>query len=84
MATISISKKQVVEKDGMVVMPIREYNRLLMASVPTYQLKGKAAHDLDTEYETAWADYRAGKTIKAHSLTEALAKYRKTLKKRVR
>jgi len=33
MATINISKKSVVEKDGMVIMPVAEYNRLFMAKL---------------------------------------------------
>jgi hypothetical protein len=70
MAIINISKKRIVEKDGMVIMPVEEYNRLFMASIPTYQLTGKAAKALDKEHDRAWANYRAGKTRKIKSLAD--------------
>lgn len=70
MATINISKKSVVEKDGMVIMPVAEYNRLFMASIPTYQLTGKAALNLDKLVTKGLADHKAGKTRKIKSLTD--------------
>ncbi len=43
--------------------------------VPAYQLHGKAAERLDREVREAIAEYKAGKTIAASSMGEALKKY---------
>lgn len=41
-------------------------------SVQHYYLKGKAALALDKEYDKAMAEYRAGKTVRASSIKEAI------------
>ena len=43
--------------------------------VPSYQLHGKAAERLDQEVKDALLEYKAGKTIAASSMHEALKKY---------
>ena len=43
--------------------------------VPSYQLHGKAAEQSDQEVREAMAEYKAGKTISARSMSEALKKY---------
>ena len=43
--------------------------------VPAYQLHGKAAERSDQEVREAMAEYKAGKTIGARSMSEALKKY---------
>jgi len=76
MVTISISKAKVQKERGVVVLPMKEYQRLLAASVPTYYLKGKAARDLDKLVEEGLREHRAGKTISAVSTSSALKAYR--------
>ena len=76
MATITLSKAKVQKQKGVVVLPLKEYQRLLAAAVPTYYLKGKAAVRLDKLVERSLREYREGKTISASSMTEALKKYR--------
>ena len=49
--------------------------------VPAYQLYGKAAARLDEEVREAMAEYKAGKTINASSITEAMRKYARRNKK---
>ena len=43
--------------------------------MPTYYLKGKEAQKLDKLVKDGLVEYRAGKTIKADSLGEALKIY---------
>jgi len=43
--------------------------------VPTYQLYGKAAERLDMRVREGMHEYRAGKTIKASSIDEAMKMY---------
>ena len=70
MSSITISKSKVRKESGIVVLPIKEYQRLLAAAVPTYYLKGKAAERLDKLVEVGLRDYRAGKTRKLRSLAD--------------
>lgn len=49
--------------------------------IPVYQLHGKAAEQLDQEVREAMAEYKAGKTISAHSMSEAMKKYARRNKK---
>ncbi|MEK7106753.1 MAG: hypothetical protein AAB899_01025 [Patescibacteria group bacterium] len=77
MSTITLSQKSVQKQKGVVVLPIKEYERLVRASVPEYYLTGKAAKRLDKLVEEGLRDYREGKTITANSISEAIVKYRK-------
>jgi len=70
MANITISKKDVQKKDGVVVLSLKEYQRLLRAAVPTTYLAGKAAEDLDTLYDQGMRDFKAGRTRKLRSLAD--------------
>ena len=70
MSHITISKARIQKSAGVVVLPVKEYRRLLAASVPAYYLKGKAAKDLDTLVEQGLKNYREGKTQKLHSLAD--------------
>ncbi len=69
MSQIVISPKQVKDKQGVVILPVKEYRRLLAAAVPTYYLKGKAAKDLDKLVAEGMREYRAGKTRTIRSLS---------------
>jgi hypothetical protein len=71
-ATITISKRKIRETDGVVVLPVDEYRRLLEQSVPEYYLTGKEAEELDQLVEDGLREYQEGKTIVASSLGEAL------------
>ena len=70
MSTISISKSKVAREAGVVVLPVKEYQRLLRAAVPTYYLTGKAARDLDRLVEDGLREHRAGKTRVLRSLAD--------------
>ena len=77
MATITLRSDAVTRQKGVVVLPVKEYQRLLVASVPTYYLKGKAARDLDMLVEEGLREHRMGLTTRASSLSEALAIHKK-------
>ena len=73
---ITLSQANVVSQKGVVVLPVKEYQRLLAAAVPTYYLTGKAALRLDKLVEDGLREHRYGKTISANSLGEAVKKFR--------
>ena len=70
MSNIVISKSKVKEEGGVVVMPLKEYHRLLKRSVPTHYLKGKAAERLDKLVEEGLKEHREGKTKVIKSLAD--------------
>lgn len=75
--SITISKAEVNKKEGVVILPLKEYRQLLKRAVPEYYLTGKAAKQLDKLVEDGLRAHREGRTIRAGSLSEALAKYRR-------
>ncbi|MDP1689543.1 MAG: hypothetical protein Q8L47_05480 [bacterium] len=75
MSNITIQKSKIKEENGVVILPIKEYQKLLERAVPTYYLTGKEAEKLDKLVEEGQKEYREGKTIKAGSIKEALKKY---------
>ena len=68
MATVTVSNIKINKKAGTVTIPLSVYLRFLM--IPSYQLKGKAAHDLDNLVEEGMREYKAGKTRKLRSLAD--------------
>lgn len=73
--SITISKKTVQKYGGVVILPIRKYRDLQERAVPTYQLYGKEAEELDRLVEEGLKDYEEGRTIEASSLSKALKIY---------
>ena len=67
---ITIQKKSVMESDGVVLLPVREYRRLIVQSVPTYYLTGKAAEEVDALVREGLKEQREGKTRKIKSLAD--------------
>ncbi len=87
--TISQSKMTIkipraTARDGVVVLPLKEYRDLQARAVPTYYLTGKKAKELDKLVEDSLREYRAGKTIKASSLKEAIQIYERQQKRQRR
>jgi len=68
--SITVSQAKIKKEGGVVVLPIREYERLRAAAIPTYYLTGKAATDLDELVEGGLRAHRAGKTRKLRSLAD--------------
>jgi len=78
--TITISRKNIHK--GIVILPLREYQKLCERAVPTYYLRGEEAEELDELVKEGLKEYREGKTIKAASLKEALKIYGKKKNKK--
>jgi hypothetical protein len=77
---ITISRKNI--QKGIVILPLREYQKLCERAVPTYYLRGEEAEELDELVKEGLKEYREGKTIKASSLKEALKIYGKKKNKK--
>lgn len=75
MSSVAIGKNQIKVEDDMVIIPLREYHKLLEKTAPVYYLKGKQALRLDRLVENGLKEHREGKTIKASSLKDALKIY---------
>ncbi|TSC80185.1 MAG: hypothetical protein G01um101429_229 [Parcubacteria group bacterium Gr01-1014_29] len=80
MNTITISKNE-IKKGGVVILPLKEYQKLREQAVPTYYLQGKEAKELDTLVEEGLKEYYDGKTTSAKSLDEALKMHGKKNKR---
>lgn len=72
---ITVSRGEVQRRGGLVILPLKEYHKLRERAVPTYYLSGKEAEELDALVREGLREYRAGKTIAAPSLAEALKIY---------
>ena len=72
MNIIAIPKIKINKEGGVVILSLREYQRLCEMAVPTYYLKGGAAKRLDKLVEEGLGEYERGETINAVSLKEAL------------
>ena len=70
MQTISIQKSKINRTGGVVILPLKEYQRLQESAVPTYYLKGKAAADLDRLVDRGLVAHQKGKTKILRSLTD--------------
>ena len=70
MQTISIQKSKINRTGGVVILPLKEYQRLKELAVPTYYLKGKAATDLDRLVDRGLMAHQKGKTKILRSLTD--------------
>lgn len=71
MNEITISKARVAKDAGVVVLPVKVYERLVRAAgIPDVYLTGKAATDLDKLVEDGLREYREGKTRKIKSLAD--------------
>ena len=79
--SITISRKEVEKKGGVVILDLKEYQKLLVQAVPTYQLYGKEAEELDELVREGMREYEAGETVEASSITEALRKHGRRNKK---
>jgi len=68
--SITISKEKIRQEGGMVILPLKEYQKLYERAIPTHHLKGKGAKDLDKLVKEGLKDYREGKCKKIKSLAD--------------
>jgi len=67
---ITISRGEIENKGGIVILPLREYQKLWERVVPTYYFKGKEAEKLDKLVEEGLKEYRKGKCKTIKSLAD--------------
>lgn len=75
MTTITIPKEKIKKQGGVVILSLREYQRLHERAVPIYYLRGEAALNADRLVDYGLGEYMNGRTVKAASLKEALKYY---------
>lgn len=68
--SLTISEKTVRRQGGMVILPLREYEKLCERAVPTHYLKNKKAEELDKLVEEGLQNYREGKCRTIKSLAD--------------
>ena len=68
--SITISPKLVRQRGGIVVLSLREYQKLLARTVPAQYLKGRSAAQLDRIVAGGLRDYRKGRTRVVSSLAD--------------
>ena len=74
---ITLSRTTVAKQKGIVILPVKEYQRLLVAAVPIHYLTGKAAKDLDALVAEGLKEHRKGKTVRANSFREAIEVFKR-------
>ena len=57
-------------KGGIVILPLKEYQKLCEEATPTYYLKGKKAKEIDKLVEQGLKEYRKGKCKAIKSLSD--------------
>lgn len=70
MSNITIQKEKIEKQAGVVILPIKEYQKLIAHALPTYYLTGKQAEKLDKLVNKGLKEYRTNKTKKIRSLTD--------------
>jgi len=70
MATITIQKNIIQKRGGIVLLPLREYQKLLEQQVPTYYLSGAQALQLDRLVKSGMREYRCGNARRIRSLDD--------------
>ena len=68
--SITISRKEIEKRGGVVILGLEEYQKLREQAVPIYQLYGKEAEELDELAREGMREYRTGKTKKIKSLSD--------------
>ena len=58
---ISISQRIVNKEGGVVILSLREYQKLCAKAAPTYYLEGKEAEEIDSLVKEGLSEYRKGK-----------------------
>ncbi len=70
MNTITVYKNRIEKEGGVVVLSLKEYQKMQASSVPTYYLQGKEAKDLDNLVKSGLKSYKNGNTKVIKSLSD--------------
>ena len=68
--SISVSKKMVDKNKGVVILSLKEYQKLCERAVPTYYLKGDKAESLDNLVSEGLDEFKNGKSKTLKSLAD--------------
>lgn len=68
--SITISRKEIEKRGGVVLLALKEYQKLCAQAVPTYYLNGKEAEEVDKSFREGMREYKAGRTTKIKSLND--------------
>ena len=82
MNSVTIQKSKISKEGGVVILSLKEYQKLQAQAIPTYHLSGKVAERADKLVEEGLKAHKEGKTISANSLGEALKIYERRTKNR--
>ncbi len=70
MAFISIPKTKIERQGGVVILPIKEYQKLIKQAAPTYYVHGNEAKKLDSLVASGLQEHYRGKTRAIKSLSD--------------
>ena len=70
MQLAQFEKNKILKSGGVVILSLKEYERLRENAVPTYYLKGGKALRFDKKVAAALKEYKQGKTKKLTSLSD--------------
>lgn len=70
MSIIAVHKEKVEKEAGVVILPLKEYRKLIARAVPVYYLAGREAAKLDKLVGYGFKEYKAGKARKITSLAD--------------
>jgi len=70
MVTVTIPKEKIQRQKGVVILPLKEYQKLCKRAALTYYLKDKKAEELDKLVKKGLKEYRQGKCKTLKSLAD--------------
>jgi len=70
MNTVTVSRNKIEKEGGVVVLSLKEYQKMQASSVPTYYLRGQEARNLDKLVKSGLKNYKNGKTKVLKSLAD--------------
>lgn len=68
--SITIPREEVRKRGGIVILPLRQYQKLCERAVPTFYLRGKEAEKLDRLVKEGLKEYKKGKCKPIKSLAD--------------
>lgn len=70
MSTITVYKNKIEKEGGVVLLSLKEYQKMQASLVPTYYLRGKEAKNLDNLVKSGLKYYKNRKTRVIKSLAD--------------
>ena len=70
MSIISLSRDKIKKEGGVVILSLKEYQKLIERAAQSFYLKGREADKVDTLVKNGLKEYKAGRTKSIKSLSE--------------